>query len=338
MEKSPFEKSMELVCPAGNLPALKAAVDNGADSVYLGFKDETNARHFPGLNFSAKNISKAVDYAHKKDAKALVAINTFPQPAKWKVWEDAVNLAANSGADAIIVADIGVLDYATNKYPNLNRHLSVQGSASSVESLKFYIDNFGISRAVLPRVLTIEQIKEVCSNVAIDIEVFGFGSLCVMAEGRCMLSSYATGQSPNTYGACSPASHVKWQENGDALECRLNDILLDSYKKDENAAYPTPCKGRYNINGETSYAFETPISLNTVGVLDQLIAAGAKALKIEGRQRSPAYVAKVTQAWRLAIDCISKDPNSIPEQTITELNSITEGVDSTTGPYQKGWR
>ena len=333
-----MEKSMELVCPAGNLPALKAAIDNGANSVYLGFKDETNARHFPGLNFSAKNIHKAVDYAHNKDSKVLVAINTFPQPAKWKKWEEAVDLAADSGADAIIVADIGVLDYAANKHPQLARHLSVQGSASSIESLGFYIDNFGISRAVLPRVLTIEQIKEICSNVSIDIEVFGFGSLCVMAEGRCMLSSYATGQSPNTYGACSPASHVKWEENEGELECRLNEILLDSYKKDENAAYPTPCKGRYIVDGKTSYAFETPISLNTVGMLGQLIAAGAKALKIEGRQRSPAYVAKVTQAWRLAIDSISQDSKNIPQQAISELNSITEGVDATTGPYQKEWR
>ncbi len=333
-----MEKSMELVCPAGNLPALKAAVDNGADSVYLGFKDETNARHFPGLNFSAKNISKAVNYAHAKGAKVLVAINTFPQPAQWKKWEDAVDLAANAGTDAIIVADIGVLDYALSKHPNLNRHLSVQGSATNIESLNFYIENFGIKRAVLPRVLTVEQIKEICTNISIDIEVFGFGSLCVMTEGRCMLSSYATGQSPNTYGACSPASHVKWLENNDSLECRLNDILLDSYKKDENAAYPTPCKGRYNVNGKTTYAFETPISLNTIHVLDQLIAAGAKALKIEGRQRSPAYVAKVTLAWRSAIDAITADAKTIPNKARNELQSITEGIDSTTGPYQKGWR
>ncbi len=329
---------MELICPAGNFPALKAAVDNGADAVYLGFKDETNARHFPGLNFSAKNISKAVDYAHTKDAKVLVAINTFPQPKRWQKWTDAVDLAADSGVDAIIVADIGVLDYALNKHPQLTRHLSVQASASNIESLNFYIDNFGISRAVVPRVLTLEQITKICSAVSIDIEIFGFGSLCVMAEGRCMLSSYATGESPNTYGACSPASHVSWEEKNDKLECRLNNILLDSYSKNENAAYPTPCKGRYQVNGKTSYAFETPVSLNTIEILDQLVATGAKALKIEGRQRSPAYVAKVTKAWRTAIDAISGSTYSPPETTISELKSITEGVDSTIGPYKKEWR
>ncbi len=329
---------MELVCPAGNFPALKAAVDNGADAVYLGFKDETNARHFPGLNFSAKNISKAVDYAHAKDAKVLVAINTFPQPEKWQKWADAVDLAADSGVDAIIVADIGVLDYAANKHPQLTRHLSVQASASNIESLNFYIDNFGIKRAVVPRVLTLEQITKICSEVSIDIEIFGFGSLCVMAEGRCMLSSYATGESPNTYGACSPASHVNWEEKDNKLECRLNNILLDSYKKDENAAYPTPCKGRYNVNGATTYAFETPISLNTIDILDQLIATGAAALKIEGRQRSPAYVAKVTKAWRMAIDAAANSNYCAPESAISELKSITEGVDSTTGPYKKEWR
>ncbi len=329
---------MELVCPAGNFPALKAAIDNGADSVYLGFKDETNARHFPGLNFSAKNISKAIDYARAKDAKVLVAINTFPQPEKWQKWADAVDLAADSGVDAIIVADIGVLDYALNKHPQLTRHLSVQASASNIESLNFYIDNFGIKRAVVPRVLTLEQITKICSETLIDIEIFGFGSLCVMAEGRCMLSSYATGESPNTYGACSPANHVNWQEKDDKLECRLNDILLDSYSKDENAAYPTPCKGRYQVNGETSYAFETPISLNTIDILDQLIATGAKALKIEGRQRSPAYVAKVTRAWRMALDAAKKPDYCAPESATSELKSITEGVNSTIGPYKKEWR
>lgn len=329
---------MELVCPAGNFPALKAAVDNGADCVYLGFKDETNARHFPGLNFSAKNISKAIDYAHAKDAKVLVAINTFPQPEKWQKWADAVDLAADSGVDAIIVADIGVLDYALNKHPQLTRHLSVQASASNIESLNFYIDNFGIKRAVVPRVLTLEQITKICSETLIDIEIFGFGSLCVMAEGRCMLSSYATGESPNTYGACSPASHVNWEEKDNKLECRLNNILLDSYSKDENAAYPTPCKGRYQVNGKTNYAFETPISLNTIEILDQLIATGAKALKIEGRQRSPAYVAKVTKAWRMALDTAKKPDYCAPESAISELKSITEGVNSTIGPYKKEWR
>ena len=103
-------KSLELVCPAGNLPSLKTAVDNGADSVYLGFRDDTNARHFPGLNFDAKTAAQGIHYAHAKGRRVFVALNTFPQPAGWERWQRAVDRAAELGADAIIAADISVLD------------------------------------------------------------------------------------------------------------------------------------------------------------------------------------------------------------------------------------
>ncbi|MBT6651371.1 MAG: U32 family peptidase, partial [Gammaproteobacteria bacterium] len=116
---------MELVCPAGNLPSLKAAVDNGADAVYMGFKDDTNARHFAGLNFTEKNIGQAVEYVHQKGARIFTAINTFPHPEGWRRWTDAVDRAAEAGVDAVILADIGLLDYAAERWPDLHLHLSV---------------------------------------------------------------------------------------------------------------------------------------------------------------------------------------------------------------------
>lgn len=200
---------MELVCPAGNLPSLKAAVDNGADAVYVGFKDDTNARHFTGLNFTERSFEKAINYAHDKGRKVFVAINTFPQPRGFKRWKDAVDRAADFGVDALILADIGVLDYARERWPEMRLHLSVQASVTSAEGIGFYHQNFGIKRVVLPRVLSVKQVAHVISESPVPVEVFGFGSLCVMVEGRCLLSSYATGRSPNTYGACSPASHVR---------------------------------------------------------------------------------------------------------------------------------
>ena len=118
---------MELVCPAGNLPSLKAAVDNGADAVYVGFRDETNARHFPGLNFDTKQIAQGLDYARSHGVKVYVAINTYPQPGNFAKWEGAVDQAAEYGVDALILADIGVMDYAAEKWPELRLHLSVQG-------------------------------------------------------------------------------------------------------------------------------------------------------------------------------------------------------------------
>jgi collagenase-like PrtC family protease len=156
---------------------------------------------------------------------------------------------------------------------------------------------------VLPRVLTLTQVENVIRHTEVEIEVFGFGSLCVMNEGRCCwLSSYATGESPNTVGACSPAKFVQWEKKPTEMDVRLNGILIDRYGNDENAGYPTICKGRFEVAGETYYAMEEPASLNVLEMLPEIIRIGVAAIKVEGRQRSPTYVAQVTRNLRQALD------------------------------------
>jgi putative protease len=331
---------MELVCPAGYLPSLKAAVDYGADAVYIGFKNETNARHFAGLNFDDKQIEQCLAYARNRGTKLYVAINTYPHPGNFAIWERAVDQAAEYDVDALILADIGVMDYAAEKWPELRLHLSVQASATSHEAIRFYAQQFGVKRAVMPRVLSVTQVESLVDNSPIPIEVFGFGSLCVMVEGRCYLSSYVTGQGPNTFGACSPASFVRWSETDSKLETRLNGVLIDRVDKDEHAGYPTICKGRYEVNGETGYAIEEPTSLNTLPILPDLLRIGVAAIKIEGRQRSPAYVAKVTKVLRAAIDSCVRDPeNFVPNQHwLSQLASSSEGAQTTLGAYQREWQ
>lgn len=172
----------------------------GADTVYFGYKNDTNARNFAGLNFDHKAMLEGVAYAHARGRHVLVAINTFPQPGREADWHAAKLVgAAELGVD-VDLADVGLLDYASRRHPDLRRHLSVQGSATSYEAVNFAHREFGIRRAVLPRVLTLTQVEGVIRNTPVEIEVFGFGSLCVMNEGRCWLSSYATGESPNTVG------------------------------------------------------------------------------------------------------------------------------------------
>jgi putative protease len=332
---------MELVCPAGNLPSLKTAVDNGADAVYMGFKDETNARHFAGLNFNDKRANAGLKYAHDQGCKVFVAINTFAQAGSFERWKNAVDKAADLGVDALILADIGVMDYACKHHPNLRLHLSVQASATNQQALSFYQRNFNIRRAVLPRVLSVKQVEQVTKNSPVPIEVFGFGSLCIMAEGRCLLSSYATGQSPNTYGACSPGRFVHYEDKPDgSLETRLNGVLIDKYKAGENAGYPTLCKGRFNVQGNTYYALEEPTSLNTLELLPKLQEIGISAIKVEGRQRSPAYVAQVTKVLRAAIDSCKKDPENFKAQKnwMTELAKVSEGTQTTLGAYHRSWQ
>ncbi|SFO80389.1 ubiquinone anaerobic biosynthesis protein UbiU [Pseudomonas borbori] len=331
---------MQLVCPAGSLPALKAAVRQGADAVYVGFRDDTNARHFSGLNLDDKQLESGLQLIRQQGRQLYIAVNTYAQPDGWARWQRAVDQAAALGVDALIAADPGVLAYASRRHPSLNLHLSVQGSATNAAALALYQQRYGIRRAVLPRVLSLAQVRQVAEKSPVPIEVFAFGSLCIMAEGRCHLSSYLTGESPNLCGVCSPAKAVRWQEDADGLSSRLNGVLIDRYAKDEPAGYPTLCKGRFLVNGQRFHALEEPTSLNTLDLIPQLTAMGVSAVKIEGRQRSPAYVEQVTRVWRAALDAYALAPQSfsVQPQWRSALDSLSEGSQTTLGAYHRSWQ
>ena len=331
----------ELVCPAGSLPALRAAIDNGADCVYLGLRDATNARNFAGLNFDDDAVATGIHYAHQRGRKVFMALNTYPQASTPAPWRVALDKAATMGVDAVILADPGLMHYARTRHPALRLHLSVQGSATNHDAINFYREQFGIQRAVLPRVLALEQVRQVVDRTPVEIEVFGFGSLCVMVEGRCALSSYVTGESPNTHGVCSPARAVRWQETPKGLESRLNGVLIDRFAAGEQAGYPTLCKGRFDVGDDHSYyAIEEPTSLNTLELLPQLMQMGVRAIKIEGRQRSLAYVAQVTKVWRQAIDECRTRPQRYHATPawMTSLDQLAEGQQHTLGAYHRPWK
>ena len=327
-------RRLELVCPAGTPAALEAAVEAGADAVYVGFRDETNARNFPGLNFDRDEMRDGIAHAHRHGAKVFIAINTFPAAGDADPWHRAVADAARLKADAVILADIGLCDYATRHFPNLRRHLSVQASASTADAVRFYVEQFGVQRIVLPRVLTMAEISALTAEAKVETEIFAFGGLCVMAEGRCSLSSYATGQSPNIRGVCSPASHVAYEQRDGMLTSRLGTFAINRFRDDEPAGYPTLCKGRFVARDRPSYLFEEPTSLNVLRLLPEIAAAGVTALKIEGRQRGRAYVTQVVTAFRRALDALAAGA-TIPD---IDLSSISEGSRDTAGAYRRGWQ
>ena len=312
----PVAPGFELVCPAGSLPALKAAVDNGASCVYLGLRDATNARNFAGLNFDEAAIANGIRYAHERGCKVFMALNTYPQAANPAPWRAAMDKAVDMGVDAVILADPGLMQYGAQHHPKLRLHLSVQGSATSADAINFYREQFGIVRAVLPRVLSMEQVQRVIDATPVEIEVFGFGSLCVMVEGRCALSSYVTGESPNTHGVCSPPKSARRQETPTGLESRPGGPLIDRYAPEE------------------------PSSLKPRELLPKLIKLGVRAVKIEGRQRSPAYVAQVTKVWRDAIDNCLADPLRYAPKTawMASLDQVAEGQQHTLGAYHRPWK
>ncbi len=328
----------ELVCPAGTPAALRTAVDSGADAVYCGFQNATNARNFPGLNFTPEELAQGVQYAHARGAKVLLAVNSFPTAGRFDLWRDAVDTGARLGVDAVIVADIGVAAYVAERHPDLRLHLSVQAAASSPEAIRYYVREFGVKRVVLPRILTVAEIRQVKKEIPCEIETFIFGNHGLMVEGRCSLTNYVTGLSTNMDGVCSPAAQVHYDKEPDGcVATRLGDFTIDRFGPDEQAGYPTICKGRYHVpaRDDAYYAFEEPVSLNLAELLPQLIQAGVEAFKIEGRQRSRAYVRQVVGNFRKAVDQVLA--GEAPE--LADLVALTEGQKQTVGAFgSKKWR
>jgi putative protease len=325
---------MELICPAGTPAAFREAVDAGADAVYCGFRDETNARNFPGLNFSREELRDAIVYARKKGCMTFVALNTFMRAGDEDIWYRAAADAVRLGADALILADFGLMAHVREHYPEQRLHVSVQASASNPEAINFLVEAFDAKRVVLPRTLTISDIARIGRKVKCEIEVFVFGGLCVMAEGRCSLSSYATGKSPNMNGVCSPASHVRYRQDGSDMVSELGTYTINRFNHGEAAGYPTLCKGRFDISDTRGYAFEDPVSLDVMGEIEALKDAGVSALKIEGRQRGKAYVAEVVSTLRQVLATAPSGRGPL----LARLRALSEGQKTTVGAYEKRWR
>src|SRR5690606_29989561 len=186
------------------------------------------------------------------------------------------------------------------------------------------------------RVLSVEEIAALMREIEVETEAFVYGGLCVMAEGRCALSSYVTGRSPNLDGVCSPPEAVTYTEEEGGMVSRLGGLALDRYAAGEPAGYPTLCKGRFTVDGALSYLFEDPVSLNAMSLLAALRRAGVTAVKVEGRQRGKAYVARVAAAFRAAIDAIDAGEN--PARFEPLLADLAEGGRQTAGAYRKTWR
>nr|WP_306766405.1 peptidase U32 family protein [Shinella pollutisoli] len=323
-----------MICPAGTPAAFREAVEAGADAVYCGFRDETNARNFPGLNFSREELRQSIGLARAKGVETFVALNTFMRAGDEALWYSAADDAVAIGADALILADFGLMAYVAEKYPAQRLHVSVQASASNADAIRFLVEVFGAKRVVLPRVLTVQDIARLTRQIDCEVEVFAFGGLCVMAEGRCSLSSYATGKSPNMNGVCSPASHVRYRQDGEALVSELGAYTINRFGPGEASGYPTLCKGRFEIGEVEGYAFEDPVSLDVIDQIDALRAAGVSALKIEGRQRGKAYVAEVVSSLRKALAAAPAERAAL----VARLRTMSEGQRTTAGAYDKRWR
>ncbi|KAF0241658.1 MAG: collagenase-like [Planctomycetota bacterium] len=278
----------ELLSPAGDFDCLKAAVENGADAVYFGLaKFSARAR---AHNFTADELPGTIRFLHERGVRGYVAFNTLIFSDELEEAEAMLRAIASAGADAVIVQDIGVARLAREISPTLEIHASTQMTVTSAESLRF-AQAAGASRAILARELSVDEIAKIRASCDLQVEVFVHGALCVAYSGQCLTSEALGGRSANR-GACAQA-------------CRLPyDLVVD---------------GEVHGGDDVKYLI-SPQDLAAYEVLPRLVEIGVASLKIEGRLKTPEYVANVTRFYREQIDKVcAGDRAAPPRERVREL-------------------
>lgn len=278
-------KKIELLAPAGNYAAFLAAVENGADAVYMGGK-LLNARQFAG-NFEDEELQKAIDYAHVRGVRILLTLNTLVLDSEM---QEAVEYAARAyemGADAFIIQDAGLAANLKKAVPGIPIHASTQMTVYNLEGVRA-LEKAGFERVVLARELGIGEIGEICRNTGLEIEIFVHGALCISYSGQCLMSSMIGGRSGNR-GKC-------------AQPCRMYYSLARDGK-----------------NLKSSYLL-SPKDICYIDHLAELVDAGVASFKIEGRMKSPEYVATVVGIYRKYLDLLWQEQRKLPGETPVGAN------------------
>jgi putative protease len=278
-------KKPELLAPAGNREMLETACLYGADAVYMGFDGPTNLRAFAG-NFSAAGYEDAVSYAHGKGVKVYLTLNIYPHDSETELIKQHIRAAKDAGADAIILSDIGVLSLVKDIWPEAEIHLSTQANTVNVHAVNAWAA-LGVKRVILARELSKDEIGFLSKNTSADLEMFIHGSVCISISGRCLVSSYLNSRDANR-GACTQP-------------CRWEYALMEKTRPD--MYMPVAEEGGY------TYLYNSK-DLCLLPVFGELMGLGLSSLKIEGRNRTPLYVATIVAVYRKAIDAYLNDPES----------------------------
>ena len=283
-------KKIELLAPAGNMEALRAAVAAGCDAIYFGGAN-FGARAF-SKNFSNSEIIEAINYCHLYGVKVYITINTLIYDDEVDSFLEFVEFIHKNNVDAVIIQDLGMFDLVRKTFPNLELHASTQMHIHNLDGVKV-MEGLGIKRIVLARETSIDDVRNVIKNTNCEIELFVHGALCISYSGQCLMSSLIGGRSGNR-GAC-------------AGSCRLKYDVTDEYGNKLN-------KGNYPLSTK---------DLNSLEYIGDLIDAGVSSLKIEGRMKSKEYVYKVVSVYRMAIDNYYKYRKIIiNEDDMLELRKI----------------
>ena len=286
---------MELLAPAGNFEKFLTALHFGADAVYFA-GNRFGLRAFAG-NFSDKEMQEAVKIAHSFGKKVYITLNIIAKDEDFDGLKEYLEFLQDIKVDAVIVADIGVMEFVRKYAPKIDIHISTQANIINSYTAKFFAD-LGVKRLILARELSLEQIKNLRKNLPkeVEIEVFVHGAMCMAYSGRCLLSNYLTGRDSN-HGECVQACRWKYY----VREVSRDDEL--EVQEDE--------KGSYIFNSK---------DLNMLSHLQELKEAGVDSIKIEGRMKSSYYVATVVNAYRMALDMLPERPTEELEKELLKAS------------------
>ena len=274
----PTRKKPEVLSPAGNLRGLKTAVDYGADAVYCGGK-AFGMRSAP-KNLSLEDFEEGSRYAHERGARVYVTCNVLPRNNEIEAMHEYVGQLKDTGVDALIVSDIGVMMMARQVAPNLELHVSTQAGVTNYQAANAFYE-LGARRVVLAREMDLQAVRDIRANIPddLDIECFVHGAMCMAFSGRCLFSNYLTGRDGN-HGEC-------------AQPCRWKYSIVEEKRPGQYFPIEQTENGAYLFNSQ---------DMNMLGHLDDLIDSGATSLKIEGRAKSAYYIAAMTNAYKTAVN------------------------------------
>lgn len=306
-------KRPELLSPAGNFEKMRSAILYGADAVYLA--GEIFGMRAAADNFSIEELREAVKYAHERNVKVYLTLNTMPREYEYPLLEGYLNDLKDIGIDAMIIADIGVLMLVKSIIPNMEIHISTQANAVSAADCRAWY-SLGAKRVVLARELTLDEIKSIKASIPEDLELecFIHGSMCISYSGRCLLSGQIVGRDANR-GMC-------------AQPCRWNYTIRGyeiSEEKRPDSSLPIE-----EVNGETFIMASRDTC--TIEHVPELIEAGIDSFKIEGRMKSAYYTAVVTNTYKMAIDSYFSGEYKYNPLWYKELESVSHR-DYATGYY-----
>jgi len=328
---------IELLSPIGDFDCLKAAVQNGADSVYFG-GSLFNAR-YNAHNFDADELKQAIQYAKLRNVKVDFTLNTLIKNNEFADAVELANYVYSLGVDAIIVQDLGLARYLIKNFPDLPIHASTQMTIHNLHGVK-ELEELGFKRAVLSRELSLDEIQYICKNTNIEIETFIHGALCISYSGQCLFSSSIGARSGNR-GKCAQPCRLPYKlfstnnqkqklnqnksDTNNSINCNNNDNDNNSNNCNNNSNYNNHNNCNNNNNDtclDSGYLF-SPRDLCGLNYIPQLINAGVSCLKIEGRMKSPEYVATVTRIYRKYIDLAYSQKDYIIDQNdIDELMQV----------------